>query len=495
MSPRRSVLRAFTGRYLIALVVAAAVMIGTVVTTNIVIDQKIASVKRVSVKTAPPPPQGANYLLLGSDSRSFVQNATQAKAFGTDATAGGQRSDTMMVIHIEPGSKKTLIVSFPRDLWVNIPGMGMGKINGAFNAGPNKVIEMLKADFNLDINHFVEVDFQSFQGIVNAIGRVPVYFPYPARDLETGLHTLGGCVLMDGSTALSYTRSRELQFFSLSQKKWMSADGSGDIGRINRQQQFIRELAGIAVQRSLEDPITANEVVDSVLSNLTIDQNLSKDDILSLVDAFRTVNPNDTSHLDFETLPWSDGPQQAGQDVLYVQQPQADAVLAQLQSFSNTPTTPTAGTVTPSTVKVQVVDGTGKAGIAQGALNDLVQKGGFQSGGTVNALAPVAQTEVRYKPGSVAEGEVVLEYLNPAARLVEDPTIKGAANVSVVLGRDFQSIVIPSGGASVTGGTSNSSGPVAGPPPSSGDTAQTSTGTPLSTSLFGQPIPITPPCH
>jgi LCP family protein required for cell wall assembly len=495
MSPRRSILRAFSGRYLIALIVAAAVMVGSVISANIFIDRKIASVKRVSVKTAPPPPQGANYLLLGSDSRSFVQNATQQKAFGNDATAGGQRSDTMMVIHVEPGSKKTLIVSFPRDLWVNIPGMGMGKINGAFNAGPNKVIEMLKADFNVNINHFIEVDFQSFQGVVNAIGRVPVYFPYPARDLETGLHTLGGCELMDGSTSLSYTRSRELQFFSLSQKKWMSADGSGDIGRINRQQQFIRELAGIAVQRSLEDPITANDVVNSVLSNLTIDQSLSKDDILTLIDAFRTVNPNDTSHLDFQTLPWSNGPQQSGQDVLYVQQPAADAVLAELQSFTSAPTTPAAGTVTPQSVKVQVVDGTGKPGLAQGALNDLVQKGGFQSGGSVAALAPVPQSEVRYKPGSVAKGELVLEYLNPAARLVEDPTIKGAAEVSVVLGRDFQSIVLPSAGGAVTGGTSNSSGPVAGPPPSSGDTAQTSGGTPVSAAVFGQPIPITPPCH
>jgi LCP family protein required for cell wall assembly len=399
----------------------------------------------------------------------------------------------MMVIHIEPDAKKTLVVSFPRDLWVNIPGMGMGKINGAFNAGPNKVIEMLKADFNVNINHFVEVDFQSFQGVVNAIGRVPVYFPYPARDLETGLHTLGGCELLDGSTALSYTRSRELQFFSLSQKKWISADGTGDIGRINRQQQFIRELAGIAVQRSLEDPITANDVVDTVLANLTIDQNLSKDDILSLIDAFRTVNPNDSSHLDFETLPWSNGPQQSGQDVLYVQQPAADGVLAQLQSFTNSSTTPAAGTVTPPSVKVQVVDATGKAGLAQGALNDLVQKGGFQSGGTVSALAPVAQTEVRYKPGSVTQGELVLEYLNPAARLVEDPTIKGAADVSVVLGSDFQSIVLPSGGGSVAGGSSNSTGPVAGPPPSSGDTAQTST--PVSAAVFGTPIPIQPPCH
>ena len=148
MGLSRSVVRAFSRRYVIALGVAVAVMVGSVVAVNYVIDTKLNNVKRVAVKTAPAPSQGANYLLLGSDTRAFVKNKTQQNAFGNPGTVN---SDTMMVVHVEPGSKKTLIVSFPRDLWVNIPGMGMNKINAAFGVGPDKVVQTLKADFNIDI--------------------------------------------------------------------------------------------------------------------------------------------------------------------------------------------------------------------------------------------------------------------------------------------------------------------------------------------------------
>ncbi len=484
MGLSRTVVRAFSRRYVIALGVAVAVMVGSIIAVNYVIDTKLNNVKRVTVKTAPAPSQGANYLLLGSDTRAFVKNKQQQQAFGAPGTVN---SDTMMVIHVEPGAKKTLIVSFPRDLWVNIPGMGMNKINAAFGIGPNKAIETLKADFNIDINHFISVDFQSFQAVVNAIGSVPVYFPYPARDKETGLNVIGGCLSLNGQTALQYTRSRTLEFYSSVQKQWLLADPTADIGRINRQQQFIRELAGIAVQRSLEDPLTANTIVDRVLQYLVLDQNLSKSDIFTLVDAFRTVNPNDTSHLEFQTLPWATGPDQNGLSVLYVKSPDDQSVLAQLRDFSGKTTTPSAATVTPKDVKVRVLDGGGAPVSASSALYDLVRRGGFQSAGIGTVSAPIAQTEVRYRPGAFTQGALVLGYLQPAARLVADSTIKGA-DVEVILGRDFKSIVLPAGQAGVT------AGPSAGAPAAGDTTAQTSNGTSLDPAKFGPPVAKVPPC-
>jgi LCP family protein required for cell wall assembly len=489
MGLSRSVVRAVSKRYVIALAVAAAVMIGSIIAVNYVIDTKLNSVKRVTVKTAAAPSQGANYLLLGSDTRAFVKTKQQQNAFGTPGTVN---SDTMMVVHVEPGAKKTLIVSFPRDLWVNIPGMGMNKINAAFGVGPDKAIQTLKADFNIDINHFISVDFQSFQAVVNAIGSVPVYFPYPARDLETGLNVPGGCLSLNGQTALAYTRSRTLQFYSSVQKDWLLADPTADIGRINRQQQFIRELAGIAVQRSLEDPLTANTIVDRVLQYLVLDQSLSKTDIFTLVDAFRSVNPNDASHLEFQTLPWATGPNQNGLSVLYVKEPDDQGVLARLRDFSGKGTTTPTVTITPQNVKVRFLDGGGASASASSALFDLVRRGGFQSGGIGTASSPVAQTEVRYRPGAFTQGALVLEYLQPAARLVADPTIKGA-DVEVVLGRDFRSIVLPAGQAGVTAGAS--SGSASAGTPSTGDTtAQTSSGTSVDPARFGPPIPKGPPC-
>ena len=68
-------------------------------------------------------------------------------------------------------------MSFPRDLWVNVPGKGMAKINAAYNDGPQTVVDMLKADFNIDINHYLEVNFIAFERLVDAIGTIGVYFP------------------------------------------------------------------------------------------------------------------------------------------------------------------------------------------------------------------------------------------------------------------------------------------------------------------------------
>jgi polyisoprenyl-teichoic acid--peptidoglycan teichoic acid transferase len=335
--------RILAGRFAIALVVATTTMVGAVVAVNYVIDVKLNSVTRVGLHTAAASSGPLNFLLVGSDSRAFTNgNPSAQHAFGTDQSNGGQRSDTMMVIRVDPDHQRTLVVAFPRDMWVNVPGQGRTKINSAYNDGPQKVIDTLKADYNININHFIRVDFQSFQGVVNAIGSVPVYVPYQARDDLTGLYSPSpGCKSLTGADALAYVRSRDLQYYSQSKKRWMPADAVPDIDRIARQQQFIKQLAGIAVQKSLRDPLVGNQILNRVLENLTVDKGLSKNDVLTLVDAFRTVNPKDTGHVQFATMPWSEGPNQGGQNVLYLKEPDADAVIARL-----------GGTVVPANVAI-----------------------------------------------------------------------------------------------------------------------------------------------
>ena len=337
MPRRRGRVRAFAGRFVIALVTAIAVMVGGVLAVNFVIDAKLSKVSRVTLRTAVVTSGPLNFLVVGSDTRSFTNgNSSLQQQFGNEAQNGGQRSDTMMVIRIDPARHITQVVSFPRDLWVQVPGMGLTKINAAYNVGPQLVINMLKQDFNLNINHFIAVNFKSFQGVVNAIGSVHVYVPYQARDTETGLYTpVPGCETFTGADALAYVRSRELQYYSPSQGEWLSAYAVPDIDRIAAQQQFIKTLAGLAVKSSLSNPLTANAVVNRVLENLTIDSGLSKDDVLSLVDAFRSVNPNNTGQVQFATLPVAEGGQQDGQDVLYAAEPQADALLAHLGGMAN----------------------------------------------------------------------------------------------------------------------------------------------------------------
>lgn len=345
----------FVGRFTIALVVAAATMVGAVVAVNYVIDVKLNSVARVGLHTAVTSSGPLNFLLVGSDSRAFTNgNADAQQHFGTDQANGGQRSDTMMVVRIDPDHHKTLVVSFPRDMWVNVPGQGHTKINSAYNNGPQKVIDTLKADYNISINHFIRVDFVSFQGVVNAIGTVPVYVPYQARDDLTGLYQPSpGCKLLNGADALAYVRSRDLQYYSPSKRRWLPADAVPDLNRIARQQQFIKQLAGIAVQKSLRDPLVGNQILSRVLENLTLDKGLSKDDVLTLVDAFRTVNPKDTGHVQFATMPVStDGPSQDGQSVLYLKEPDSDALLARL-----------GGTVVPDNVAIMTAGSSKPSGL------------------------------------------------------------------------------------------------------------------------------------
>ncbi len=367
MDSRRSPLRAFMGRYAIAFVAAVIFMGGAVFTVNYVIDQKLDAVDRVDVTVAAAPPEGANYLLIGSDTREFVDNQAEEEAFGDATETGGQRSDTMMVLHVEPNAQRTLAVSFPRDLWVDIPGVGGSKINAAFNeGGPDTVVKTLKDNFGIEINHYLEVDFRTFRGIVNSIGNVPVYFPYAAKDEKTGLYvTLPGCPRLDGTAALSYVRSRGLEYYSVPQQEWVQADAVPDIDRIARQQDFMRKLAGLAVQKSLNDPLAANEIADEVLENLKVDEGLSKDDIFGIIDAFRTINPNDQSALEFRTLPFKEGPDQAGQQVLYPKEPDASAMIARLADFSGNNAS-SGKRVPPSDITVRILNGSNREGRGRG---------------------------------------------------------------------------------------------------------------------------------
>ena len=82
-----------------------------------------------------------------------------------------------MVAHIDDRTGTALLVSFPRDLWVAIPGIGHAKINAAFNAGPQRVIETIENDFDIPISHYLEVDFEGFRKMVNAIGTIPDLLP------------------------------------------------------------------------------------------------------------------------------------------------------------------------------------------------------------------------------------------------------------------------------------------------------------------------------
>ena len=393
----------------------------------------------------------ANYLIIGSDSRAFVKTKKQQEQFGSKATETGQRSDTMMVAHVDPKAKTTLLVSFPRDLWVDIPGLGFAKLNAAFNHGPKTVIATLKKNFDIQINHYIEVDFAGFKSIVDSIGTVNLFFPTIARDLFTGLNvTTPGCQPFNGERALQYVRSRHYEYKNSATGPWHS-DGSADLGRIARQQYFMRSLASAALHQGLSSLTGAQDLIRKSLRSLTADERLTSTDLFSLYDAFHKTDPGS---FDMQTIPADSGRSDDGkQSILRMRASAALPLLQRLRSTQNaTSSTATATTpVQPAKIKVHVLNGSGHAKAAAKALSELVQFG-FKANGAGNAArVDVAKTEVRYPTGHRDLGETALAYLGGVGVLREDVSLFDG-EVEIVLGTDFAGTALP--GQSATGQTS-----------------------------------------
>lgn len=449
MSSLPSFVRAWFGRFVIALLLVASLTVGGVVAVNLGIDQELQKFKQVNVTVAEEPPQAhaGNFLLIGSDTRQFVTDAAEEQAFGNPKVESGQRSDTIMVVHVDPSTKKILLVSFPRDLWVNIPGVGMSKINAAYNYGPQKIIDTINANFDVPVQHYLEVDFRSFQGIVDAVGGVTIYFPAPARDKKTGLVVAGfgaGCYRLGGKDALAYVRSRQYEY--LENKRW-KLEPTSDIGRIKRQQDFMRKLASEAAHQAVGSFTKAKQIADRALTKgLTKDTQLTRGDILGLLGAFLRIDPNDPNQLETQTFPFKDGPRQRGQAVLYPQVNEAAPLLARLRLFGPPASATTPPGVVPASVHVRVLNGTRTGGLA-GTTISALQQAGFSPAGVGNVPAGGVGTEVRYRAGADAQAKLVQSYLGGVGKLVADASITGA-DVVVVVRSDFHGVVAP--GASTT---------------------------------------------
>ena len=431
----------FGTRLVVALVITAGLTTFGVVVVNRTIDHEVDRIPRIAVNTAPEPTGGANYLLIGSDSRQFVETDDEATAFGDPSEETGKRSDTIMVIHVEPEAGRTTILSFPRDLWVNIPGIGTQKINAAFNSdlggGPDTVIATLKSNFDIDINHYLEVDFVTFREIVDSLGRVPVYVDRPAVDEFTGFVAVkAGCYYLDGTEALTWVRARHLKYLNPTTGR-LEEDPRADIGRIERQQEFLRRLAGVVVKESLGNPLKARDLANDVVDHLRVDSSFDTRDALDLVSAFRHVNPDDTSSLEFVTLPFGGENAQGG---LLPDRTAADPILQRMSQFSTEPPPPP---VAPNDVRVKVLNGSGRSGIAQTVSQQLADVGFVKAGTGNDERGRVAVTEIRFANGADDKARALLPFVGTSAKLVGDPTLKNT-DVTVVLGADFSGLTLPS---------------------------------------------------
>ena len=433
---RSGPLKSFPRRLAISLALVVSIVIGGFVLVNVLVEMKLASSARVDLTLAPPPDDGgANYLLVGSDTRDFVANQGQEEAFGTSADAGGKRSDTIMLLHTDPDSGRALLVSFPRDLWVDVPGRGKSKINAAFNEGPQSVIDTITNNFDVPIHHYAEVNFESFREIVDAIGSVPVFFPTAARDELANLRIpFPGCAELDGPTALAFVRSRNLELLNQNTGKWEDADQIPDLGRIGRQQAFLREVGARAMDKALSNPIAGNDIAQSAVEHLTVDQDFGRTDVFALADGLAGQG-HGSGGPESQTVP-TEPATRDNQSVLEATS-DADALMARLRDFETTVPDPTS--VTPGDTSVRVLNASSVDGAAAKAMTGL-KAAGFQGAGTGNSEQLLQATEVHYAPGSEDAAALVAGYITGPVQVVADDSVE-SADVTVHIGRAFGGIV------------------------------------------------------
>ena len=410
-----------------------------------------------------------NYLIIGSDSRAGMKTAVDAQHFGSANQETGQRSDTMMIVHVDAKSKKATLVSIPRDLWVNIPGRGLSKINAAFNSGPQTVIETIRANLHVPIHHYLEVDFFGFQQIVKAIGSVHLFFPSYVRDAFTGLSiTQPGCNALNGEQALAYVRSRHYEYSASGRPGTWHSDGTADLGRIQRQQYFLRTLVQEAIDRGAHDPRKLFGLVDAVVPNLRDDPGFQTSDFQALARVFQHVDPGT---VDMVTLPSTTGTSSGGQSIQNLDVARAAVVLATLRGE---PPVGAAGLpkIAKASFRLRVLNGTRTSGLARRTLADLEHEGFAGRGAADASRHDYSQTEVQYSAGREDAARLTLAYLGGAGSVIKVATPSGA-DVVVVLGSDFQGVAVPSVNANGATTTTRAANPgstpgVATPKPANG---------------------------
>jgi LCP family protein required for cell wall assembly len=281
--------------------------------------------------------QPYNVLLIGSDSR-VGETAAEAQQFGNQTNAGGQRSDTIKIIHVDPATGTASSLSIPRDTYVTLSGMPAGsqlatnnKINAAFGSGPDALIQTIESTFGIPISHYIVINFFGLQDAVNALGGISLDFKYPVRDRDcstgvcynnSGLDIpTAGCQVLNGQQALALSRSRYYQYDD--NGEWIS-DPTSDIGRIQRQNLIID--AALDKAKSTYNPLRLNSLLTSVVHDFSKDNALSANDLFSLAERYKAFSGSD---LQAYTLPTVGASSSVAGSVEVVQPDEAGAMITQ----------------------------------------------------------------------------------------------------------------------------------------------------------------------
>ncbi|HUW01530.1 MAG TPA: LCP family protein [Acidimicrobiales bacterium] len=423
-SPRQKVLLS------IGVVVALVCMLGAAGVVYAYV--RYSSITRYDV-ALPPAAEGEprNFLLVGSDSREGLDPTDADYAgFVTDGVdeGAGQRTDTIMVLRVDPDTEQADLLSLPRDLYLPIGGPDGSKdrINAAFAQDRQTLIDTIQSGLGIPIHHYVEVDFGGFKDMVGAIGGVDVSFDAALRDPNTGLDISSpGCVSLGPTEALQFVRSRHLEIRR--DGEWVS-DPTGDLGRITRQQLFIRQAVGKALSKGLTNPVRLNELVGVGVDNVGLDPGLGATDLLSFGRRFASFDESTLHTYTPVVVPFRTS---AGASVLDLDEEASDEIL---NLFRGLPP----GSISPEFVSVTVLNG----GAEDGRATDVASALG-QIGFTIDVIGDsdeaYPRSAIYFAPGSESAALQLVSHLTSRPELLADEAL-GDREVVLVIGPDFTTV-------------------------------------------------------
>lgn len=397
------------GLVLLALVLLA---VGTGVAAALSANSKIT---RVPVKGLAPITDGRrNILIVGSDGREGMTKA-QRKRLGT-GNFDGERTDTILLLTLQ-GSRGAML-SFPRDLFVERCDGSEGRINSAYGiGGASCLVKTVTEVSGIPITNFIEVDFLGFHDIVQAVGGVRMCLKEPISDRDAHIDLPKGCQRLNGKEALGFVRVRKID---------------NDLGRIERQQRFMKSLAKeIAQPETVVNPFKLFSTGNAVGRALTADKGLGLTDLAALGRGGAAMGRTEFPQY---AVP-SAGASIGGASVLTIIDEEADPLF---QSFRDgSVLDQVGGAVTPEEVSLEVRNGAGTAGLAGAAAEELERRG-FTVTNIGNA-EPIAKTVVRYTKGNEEKAQLVAAQSPTGSADVE--LSNGGAPVVLVLGRDAAAAV------------------------------------------------------
>ncbi len=435
-------------------------------------------------------------LVVGSDTRAL----TGGSQFGGTTNVQGQRSDSIILLRVTPKTGSLSIMSIPRDTLVPVPGYGVTRINTAFNSGnPQLLIQVLSQDFGIEVNHYAEANFDTFRQIADAVGGIKQWFPAPARDIESNLQVPAGCVNLTSDQALAFVRSRNYQYYLNGEWHYQITPES-DLARIQRQQAFVKAIAQKAKHVTPANPVELNNLLGSITKNLTVDSGFSTSQLLNLAHTYRNAPLLNIPEFTYPTAnsiatPGALDPLKTQGNAMIGQwlawgEPSAAPSTPSGSRASTSPTAPATTTtaVPPSSVGIEVVNGSGVARQATMTAQQLAQIG-YRTTIGADQRPLVQTTEIEYAPGSLAAAQQLQSQLTSGATLSESTALSsGSVNLQLITGTDFSGVV---GASTSTGSSTTTTVPptTTTAPVSSGTTAPGQVDPSASSFVNGQYIP------